>query len=562
MGECSRDIQTNATPPNTEGTNFRTITNKIQLKIHSYGIMWWSVPLPIVGLILITGQVATATKWYSGGADFNSPSAWVDDYMPCPEDLVVFPKYFPAVLPLPEEISIDGIVFPRDGAILIAEESTITFGAPRNTKCDSDEKTAHLKPPKSSKWFDPHTWKWADISKSVSSPVPELERVPCDDEQVIVKGHAPLAFDLENVQHLRLGQLILAGSSISKFYLEQLLARDLGRFLFHNALDVQVEYYRGELCGCHKDFDRLIEPVCHNVQEQCEAPHCLSPVRPFGSCCLICGAVLTMPRQHCSEEDRKTLQNQLNSMITKQDLAAEIQLHVDYVSSEQYGSFLQAIVTDRGGYSERSVEFMQYLSEHRNQSTFLAKQSGLELKSSGRPHNPNVSFASVLLILFCMALVGVVSVIILAHFMPENPYLNRIPQWIHDPRRWRWRHLGVRLRRNPLFNRFENVVAGGGSIEDPRGGVVGVDRVTVMGYDPGNDEVRERSFDNPMFEQGAAQVASRAEASKESPQDQPDLMVAPKMETGDLDNCGVEEQELTEINLESSEGETDEEAQI
>ncbi|BFF94662.1 protein amnionless [Drosophila madeirensis] len=517
--------------------------------------MWWSVLLGIC-------QVATATKWYSGGADFNSASAWVDEYMPCPQDLVVFPTHFPAILPLPESISIDGLVLPRDGAILIAEESTITFGAARNSKCDSDERKAHLKPPKSSKWFDPQTWKWADLSKSGSSPVPELERVPCDDEQVIVKGHAPLAFDLENVQHLRLGQLILAGSSISKFYLEQLLTRDLGSFLFHNARDVQVEYYRGELCGCHKDFDRLIEPVCHNVQEQCEAPHCLSPVRPFGSCCLICGAVLTMPRQHCSEEDRRTLLTELNLVLEQQELEDKIQLHVDHVSSEQYGSFLQAIVTDRGGYSQRSVEFVQFLTEHRNRSSFLAKQLGVELKASGRPHNPNVSFASVLLILFCMALVGVVSVIILAHFMPENPHLNRIPQWIHDPRRWRWRwhHLGVRLRRNPLFNRFENAAAGGGHNDEAAGAAgSGVDRVTVMGYDPGSDEVRERSFDNPMFEQGPT-----ADSPKES-QDRPELMAAPPaMETGDLDSCSgsVEEQELTEINLESSEGETDEEAEI
>ncbi|EDW45375.1 protein amnionless [Drosophila sechellia] len=489
---------------------------------------------------LVWLQVALATKWYGGGMDFNDPSAWLDDHLPCAQDLVVFPEYYPALLPLPEDISIDGLVFPREGAILLAEESTITFGSDKQPSCESEEKKAYLKPPKSSKWFDPGTW--TDKSKKFSTFTPELERIPCDDEQVIIKGHGPLSFDLENVQYLRLGQLILAGSSISKTYLEQLISRDLGQFLFYNAEYVQVEYYRGELCGCHKDFERLLEPVCHNVQEQCETPHCLSPVRPLGSCCLICGAILSTPTSHCTEGTRKEFVAQISNLISQESLKDQIGLHVDFVGSQQFGNFLQAVITDRHKYSERSLEFLQQ-NEHNWNKT------GTTLKVSGRPYNPNVSFSSIVLILFCMALVGLVSVVILAHFMPENPYLNRIPQWIHDPRRWRWRHLGLRLRRNLLFNRFDNVGAGGGSSE---GGASGVDRLGIMAYDPESGEVRERAFDNPMFEQRGA----LEEAAKES-QEQEEI---PKMETGDLDATSVvDEQELTEINLEVCGVDTDEE---
>ncbi|XP_037708376.1 protein amnionless [Drosophila subpulchrella] len=510
---------------------------QFQFGTHSVRMMWlqWLIWL------IIWLQVAKATKWYSGGLDFNHPSAWIDDHMPCAQDLVVFPEYYPALLPLPEDLSIDGLVFAKEGAILLAEESTITFGSNKNSACESEDKKAFLKPPKSSKWFDPGTW--TDKSKKkFSTSTPELERIPCDDEQVIIKGHGPLAFDLENVQHLRLGQLILAGSSISKSYLEELIPRDLGQFLFHNAEDVQVEYYRGELCGCHKDFERLVEPVCHNVQEQCETPHCLSPVRPLGSCCLICGAILSTPTSHCTEGSKKELIAKLNKLIGQKD---QIQLHVEFVGSQQFGNFLQVVLTDRLKYSEQSMEFLQPQLDYWN-------KTGTTLKVSGRPYNPNVSFSSIVLILFCMALVGLVSVVILAHFMPENPYLNRIPQWIHDPRRWRWHHLGVRLRRNLLFNRFDNGGAGGGSSE---GGASGVDRLGIMAYDPESGEVRERAFDNPMFEQGAAIEV----ASKES-QEQEKVLGAPRIETGDLDaGSVVDEQELTEINLEVCGAETDEE---
>ncbi|KPU74518.1 uncharacterized protein Dana_GF26805 [Drosophila ananassae] len=493
--------------------------------------------------LFIPIQVAWATKWYSGGMDFNSPSSWVDDYMPCGQDLIVFPEHYPALLPLPEDISVDGIVFPKNGAILLAEESTMTFGSKATkSNCESQEWKAYLKPPKTRKWYDPGTW--TDKSKEVALYVPELERIPCDNEQVIIKGHGPLAFDLENVQHLRLGQLILAGSSISKYYLDQLLTQDVGQFLFHNSQDVQVEYYRGELCGCHKDFDRLVEPVCHNVQEKCEIPHCHSPVRPYGSCCLICGAILSIRKDHCIDEDKKTLENKINKLIKEHDMEDHLESHVVFVGAQDFGKVLQAIITDRNGYTEKRFDFLYSLI-----SANKGKQFTIEV--SGSHYNPNVSFTSVVMILFCLVLVGFVSVVILAHFMPENPYLNRIPQWIHDPRRWRWHHLGLRIRRNLLFNRFDN--AGAGAPEEGSGS--GLDRLGIMAYDPESGEVRERrAFDNPMFEQGAAAEEAAGLDAKE----QEENLVVPKMETGDLDAASQhDEQELTEINLDAGGEESD-----
>ncbi|KAH8266669.1 hypothetical protein KR018_009082 [Drosophila ironensis] len=502
-------------------------------------LIWLYIPI----------QVVISTKWYSGGMDFGHPSAWVDDYMPCGQDLVVFPEHYPALLPLPEDLAVDGLVFPRDGAILLAEESTITFGSQNtNSKCESDEKKAYLKPPKSSKWFDPGTW--TDKSKGDNPSVPEIERIPCDNEQVIVKGHGPLSFDLENVQNLRMGQLILAGSSISKFYLDQLLNRDLGQFLFRNARDVQVEYYRGELCGCHRESYNLLEPVCHNVQEHCETPHCLSPVRAFGSCCLTCGAVFTIQKDHCSEADKKKMLTDINRLVREHDLEDELEAHVEFVDSKDYGRFLQTVIYDRNGYTEKRLGFLDTLRKSSNTSVFT-------LKISGSHYNPNVSFASVLMILLCLVLVGFVSVVILAHFMPENPYLNRIPQWIHDPRRWRWHHLGLRFHRNLLFNRFDNAGAGGGGGSQEGGSAATLNRLGIMAYDTESGEVRERrAFDNPMFNQGAAAEAAATEVEREN------VEGIPQIETGNLDAESVrDEQELTEINLDAEGEESEQEVE-
>ncbi|EDW76139.1 uncharacterized protein Dwil_GK14824 [Drosophila willistoni] len=508
-------------------------------------------------------NVVLATKFYRENLGFNQPSFWVEDYKPCQMDVMVFPEHYPAVLSLPQNISSGGFILPLDGAILMNEEATIQLSAGQDQRhkdasCESDEGHAYLQSPTIRKWFDPNTWSAVAGGSPLASPMPELERIPCDDEPVIIRGTGSLSFDLENIEDLRMGQLFLAGSSISKMYLEELLTRDLGQLLFHNAENVRVEYYRGELCGCHKNFDRLIEPVCHNVEEQCEPPHCLSPVLPYGSCCFICGAIMTTPSSYCPEADRKSLLDYLNQYSDDEN----VNVYVDYVGSDNFGNFLQTIITDRGVFHGQSVDFMQRLLEHHNDSQVVAKYaSESRFKYAGNPHNPNVSFASVLLILFCMALVGVVAIIMLAHYMPENPYLNRIPQWIHDPRRWRWHHLGLRLRRQLQFNRLDN--------SGSRRGVSGVEPLSVLSYDAESGVVRERAFDNPMFEQEPTQHRTQEEvggmggAMTEDSMHKSEMRPAPKVETGELDNCSLdaEEQELAEINLDSSEAESEGEAE-
>ncbi|XP_064540940.1 protein amnionless [Drosophila montana] len=502
----------------------------------------------VLALLALEADTMTTIRWHSSGAAFDDPASWLNDYVPSASDLIVFPAYYPAVLPLPAKLSVGGFVLPRLGGLLLADDASIELAAGR------DERRAHLRPPKTSKWFDPASWSVSNSASSSSSSsasasdisiVPELERVPCDDEHVVISSNSgALSFDLEHVQYLRLGQLILAGSAISRSYLQELLSRDLGQLLFHNAQAVTVEYYRGELCGCHKDYEHLVEPVCHNVEPGCPLPRCVAPLRPYGACCLVCGAMMHIPSEQCTAEDRKTLTTFIGKAIERAQLEDELQLHVDYVGSEAFGNYLQAIVVDRRDYGERSVDFMRRLAEERNQSTWLAQQSRLRIFYAGRPYNPNVSFASVLLILFCVLLVGVVSVIMLAHFLPENRHLSRIPQWIHDPRRWRWHHLGLRLPPTFLFNRFDNAAGGAGA---------GGERLAVIGYDAESGEVRERAFNNPMFEQQPEQEQERErEQAEAKPQ---------AVETGELDSCSVEEQELTEINLESSGSESEAEAE-
>ncbi|KAH8263377.1 hypothetical protein KR044_007849, partial [Drosophila immigrans] len=503
-------------------------------------------------------------KWHSAGAPFGNSAAWLDDYLPCVQDLVVFPGNYPAVLPLPADLSVQGFQLPREGAVLLAADATINLVAAKesgkglNPNCESSEKRAYLKTPKTSKWFDPSSWSTNSVVGSSSSDsdslsyIPELERVPCDDELVVIPANnVPISFDLEHVHELRFGQLILSGSSISRTYLQELLIRELGHLMFHNAQGVQVEYYHGEICGCHKEPELLIRPVCENVE--CPDPHCESPIRPLGSCCLLCGAEFVVPVDHCIEGERKKVVDYINAAMIKRNLQDELQLHVSHVNNH-----LQVIILDRGGYSERSTDFMHRLQLESNKTSVLKKMPHSEVRYAGRPYNPNVSFGSVLLILFCLVLVTIVTIIMLAHFMPDHPYLRRIPQWVNDPRRGNWLLL---LRRNLLFNRFDEAAGAAAAAGS------NAERLAVIGYDAESGEVRERAFNNPMFEQeqDAETTSSTLPAAASSVTIKPDIegvgVLSPNVETGELDSCSGEEQELTEIHLDSSEAESDEEAE-
>ncbi|XP_030384687.1 protein amnionless [Scaptodrosophila lebanonensis] len=509
-------------------------------------------------LIIFLGlchQGALGTKWYSGSPGFSSSDAWIDGYMPCARDLAVFPSNYRAVLPLTGNIKIGGFVLPNEGALVLSQDVTILLNdLEQDRECESDEKRAYLKPPKTSKWFDPMSWTSPDIL-SRSPAVSEIEKVPCSDEQVVItSANGALSFDLENVLFLRLGHLSLLGSSISKTYLQQLLRTDLGELLFPNGEITYVEYYRSEICGCHKDYMDLIVSTCHNVE--CERPHCVSPVLPLGACCPICGATVRYSVEHCLESERKDLLDYINKQMVREGLTNDILVHVEFISSDELGQYLQTVIVDRDTYNERSKHFLELLMERRNESNLLRGKQALVTHMAGHPYNPNVTFGSVLLIIFCIVLVGVVAIIILAHYMPQNPHLNRIPQWIHDPRRWHWSNLSLGLRRNLLFARFDNAgqeagISGGGAAATS-----GVEHLPerIMGFNAESEEVRERAFNNPMFEEGiTAQAVSTDVASNK--QTAPEFK--PTMEVGELDSCNVEEQELTEIRLESSDSDSD-----
>ncbi|XP_061402385.1 protein amnionless [Musca vetustissima] len=518
-----------------------------------------------------------ATKWLMDSPGFNDPAAWIDDYLPCSRERAIFPEKYEALLPLPAKVDVGGFVLPKDGAIFLQMESTITLEGNDN-KRDCDKGKAVLKQPTVRKWFDPKTWR---SSKDVvaNAAIPDMERVPCNNESVVIRANGPLALDLENIAYLRMGQMSFAGSLLSRDYLRQLLYNDLGQFLFRNQAGVNVEYYHHDVCGCHKDFNNFGEPICHNIIESCERPHCLVPVMPYGSCCAICGAVIKFQVEFCEDRRYNWLQTILREAIKDQDLQGDLDYYVNYVNSQNYGNYLQAVIVDRDGYSERSVKFLAKLNETIDWVSRLKldRKHIFGIEYSGRPYNPNVTFGSILLIFLCLIFVSVVALVIFAHYNPDNQYLHYVPRWVYDPNRWR----SLFQRRDAVFARFDNTRASVITTADVGGS--GGGRSVAKGFtrsygddddgDAESGDVRsKRAFDNPLFDEKPSTSTSKGKSdglamevatssSGSSIKEVPQLL----MESVDMSDTNIEthdddhedEQELTEIKLDTSSDEED-----
>lgn len=517
--------------------------------------------IPIIFLTII--KTGRTTKWLIDNPGFDDPAAWIDEYLPCAREQVIFPEQFQALLPMPAKVDVGGFVLPKDGAIVLPLEATITLdGDSRERDCDNGK--ALLKEPTVHKWFDPKTWR---STKEVSSnkAIPDMEMVPCNNESVVIQAKGPLAFDLENVPYLRMGQLSFWGSLLSKNYLRKLLYDDLGQYLFRNQVGVHVEYYHHDVCGCHRDFNNFAEPICHNIIDTCERPHCLSPVVPYGSCCAICGTVLKFQVDDCGNKNLHVLENIITKSIKEKDLGDDLDHYVNYVSSQNYGNYLQAVVVDKDSYTEKSVRFVKELNDTTKWTEHLHLQQDqliMALNFSGRPYNPNVTFGSVLLIFLCFVFVSIVALVIFAHYHPDSQYLRRVPRWTYDPRLWRT----LFTRSNTVFARFDNTRA---SVMTT---AAGQSAGFTMGYDAESGNVREeRAFDNPMF--GGKAVAPSTSKGKQSGVTKEDVEITEStkevpqllMESLDMDDDTngkgerslEEDQELTEIKLESSSDEED-----
>lgn len=521
----------------------------------------YSLLLPIYILFINSEHILiiAATSILRSSNAFTDTSIWMDDHLPCANELIHFPSNYAGLLMLPAKVNVAGFVLPSIGAILLPLNGEITF----HNKKDEDDKNcqgnngAILRSPLVYKWFDPVTWlKTSDTIPPINKATPSIDQLPCNNEAVIIPPHGSIAFDMQKVHSIGLGHLNFAESSISRDYLQNLLSsNDLGNTIFRNLADgMTVEYYRRDACGCLKNFNEYLEPVCRELMAECPSTACEMPIQPLGDCCPICGASLRFKVNTCNATLQRILENHIRKHLGKGSKDNNIDFYVNYYQSEELGVFLQAVIVDRNGYNEESVRFLKSLNESTNWEQLLSMKAAanrmfLEFHVSGGSYGP---FTGVHIFLFILCLlIGAGIVVIVYHNSSGVVYDHR-----HVMEQW-WRSLRhgfshysrqILVPANYTFARFDN---GRESIQTRFGEAQATDPVSPD-LPSMQETTEQRAFNNPMFTLTATTTTdnnSRDQVESSPPEKEKE---AEKIVPSDSTAALEERQEMVEISLEET----------
>lgn len=479
--------------------------------------------------VILKGLLIDATSILRKSVPFTDTSIWLNDHVPCENDKVVFPYDYSGLLILPPKVDVAGFILPKNGAMLLSLDGIINLNSneEKNQKCresNREGRRAQLLPPKIYKWFDPRTWlKTPDSSFPINKATPTLELLPCSNETILIPANGFFTFDLQRVNSISLGHLNLADSSLSKDYLQQLLTNsDLGAAIFKNrALGTTVKYYAKETCGCLRNFNEYLEPVCRKLISECQITLCEVPIQPLGNCCPICGASMRFEMDSCNLTRKQIFEDYLQTHLNQRTYK-DLDLHVDYFHSDKLGIFLQAIIIDRNDYEEKSVNFLKSLNETTNWRKLLnieknSDQFNLDFHVSGKSHSP-VTVLHVFFIILSLIIGSGVILVMYYHFS-GSVYSHRdlfvqYLQSLGENFRYYWRQITAPA--NYAFARFDNaresiqtnfratttatetLVA---SFSDRRTGKHQSSSLQQMPED-------KRSFNNPMFSLVSSEITN------------------------------------------------------
>lgn len=287
----------------------------------------------------------------------------------CAEKTMVYPEDHMGLFRLPKITEINQLVLPQNGIVIL--QGTINFIDIDRTLCDT-QKDYKYKVMNKQSWFLADNWKYFDslniLRIDMNSAKPHIDRIPCECDTVIFPNKETVAVDLTFVNELVVDKVMVDNDEHGNF--EEFLKTELGQFMFPST--EAVTFIRGTcnpqiFCGCHsyQQFYEYEEILCLN--EICATPTCLTPIKPIGHCCSICGATaLINVKQNCSmERDKLTylIENRIRK-IENGEFLNSIDYYVGIVPGNSRNNMpdkIQIVITEKYEYIGESVRFIKLL---------------------------------------------------------------------------------------------------------------------------------------------------------------------------------------------------------
>lgn len=283
----------------------------------------------------------------------------------CKKSKAIFKKEIDGFLYMDNQHSLQEVVLPTDGAVVISPNSQVDFSDSK--KCDSTSSDdVSLLSTSKRLWFSTKSWSTEGEGKNVAKP--HIFQIPCECDIVEFPSENVYAVDLQLVDEI-VADKILINDRMDNF--DQFLETPIGQKMFLNSEDVHFSpglCHPPRYCGCHNQnrFEKYKEILCEEESKHCPEPHCKEPIQPDGHCCKMCGAILNFKIEdtcdfnitNMNEVGRKLKRFRNGKFVDK--------LH--YFAGMVPGktvkeNFVQLVIAEVDDYTGISVEFMDYLTK-------------------------------------------------------------------------------------------------------------------------------------------------------------------------------------------------------
>ncbi|XP_033736051.1 protein amnionless-like isoform X2 [Pecten maximus] len=265
--------------------------------------------LKVIGVLFLisigTSPVKCVYKIWLPNANFANPINWDKGRQPCGDDIVVIPEESPAIY-IQVNTTLQQIILPKHGEMILGPGSTIAFTnePDHSAECLSSgsEITYNLTFPDN--WLDYSNWCSSDtVTGSCNSLALDSELIPCKTDDVVFPKLNSYFVNLESGLTLSVNTLKITGTAYTTSGFSEFLNTNDGKLMFpilHNSGSrslVQIARRRctdPTGCACGNDGLDILQRICKYRNPYCSRIQCKQPIRPAGSCCQMCGAILSV----------------------------------------------------------------------------------------------------------------------------------------------------------------------------------------------------------------------------------------------------------------------------
>lgn len=278
----------------------------------------------------------------------------------------IFKKEIDGFLYMDNQHSLQEVVLPTDGAIVISPNSQVDFADSKKCGPTTSDDDTNLLGTTKRLWFSTKSWSTEGEGKNVAKP--HVFQIPCECDIVEFPSENVYAVDLQLVDEI-VADKILINDRMDNF--DQFLETPIGQKMFLNSQDVHFTpglCHPPKYCGCHNHnrFEKFKDLLCLEESKYCEEPRCLEPIQPAGHCCKMCGAMLDFKIDdtcdfnitNMSEVGRKLKRFRNGRYVNKLHYFAGM---VPGKTAKE--NLVQLVIAEVDDYTGISVEFLDYVTK-------------------------------------------------------------------------------------------------------------------------------------------------------------------------------------------------------